>query len=124
MTPNNPTTPIPPEIGRKVWYFVNNPGGLNGLVQLDPAKPFDVNIVYVHSDTLVNIAGFDHNGTPFARISVPINAVGPGATAWCEWMPYQLGQAAKTQEALKAGVGMHHDGGKPATSPPSHRSGQ
>lgn len=92
---------IPPTIGRKVWYFVNNKAGLNGIVSHDLTKPLDVNIVYVWSDTCINIAGFDHNGTPFARTSVPINIEnGGGSSAWCEWMPYQQGQA-KAAESVK-----------------------
>lgn len=84
---------IVPTIGRKVYYFLRNPDGR--LVSNNPALPFDVNIVYVWSDNLVNVAGFDHNGNLFARISVPINTGpdGGGASAWCEWMPYQVGQA-------------------------------
>lgn len=89
---------IKPSIGRKVYYFVKNPDGR--LASNDHTMPFDVNIVYVWSDNLVNVAGFDHNGNVFARTSVPINveAGGGGASAWCEWMPYQVGQA-KANEA-------------------------
>ena len=92
---------IKPTIGRKVWYFVNSAEGLNGIHSNDLSTPLDANIVYVHSDTCVNIAGFDHNGTPFARTSVPINIEnGGGASAWVEWMPYQVGQA-KAAETSK-----------------------
>lgn len=78
-----------PTIGRKVYYFDPT---TTSLTSHDRSKPFDVNIVYVWSSTCINIAGFDHNGNLFSRTSVPINETA-GASAWCEWMPYQQGQA-------------------------------
>ena len=82
---------IPPTIGRVVWYFAPQDGA---LVCHNPQTPFDAHVVYVWSDTCINIAGYDHNGNPFQRTSVPINQTS-GAQAWCEWMPYQQGQAKK-----------------------------
>lgn len=82
---------IAPTIGRVVWYFAPKD---EALVCHNVQTPFDAHIVYVWSDTCINIAGFDHNGNPFVRTSVPINQT-QGAGAWCEWMPYQTAQAAK-----------------------------
>ena len=50
---------------------------------------------------MVNVAGFDANGNPFKATSVQLlqdddqpNTVG----AYAEWMPYQKGQAEKTEQ--------------------------
>lgn len=88
---------IPPTIGRVVYYFVKDKDAANGIEVYDYSKPLDAHIVYVWSDTCVNLAGFGHDGRPFIRTSVPINAGGAeaGHSAWAAWMAYQIGQAAK-----------------------------
>lgn len=59
-------------------------------------------ICYVHSDTLINVGGFDKNGAPFALTSLQlIQGDETPPIQYAEWMPYQKGQAAKT-EALEA----------------------
>ena len=63
----------------------------------DQAEP--ALVCYVHSDTLINVGGFDCNGTPFACTSLqllqdedtPIND-----KYYAEWMPYQKAQAAES----------------------------
>ncbi len=88
---------IRPTIGRVVYYFAKDEVAANGIEIYDYSKPLDAHIVYVWSDTCVNLAGFGHDGKPFIRTSVAINAGGAeaGHSAWAEWMPYQVGQAAK-----------------------------
>ena len=92
---------IKPTVGRVVWYYphasdglyANNDGPLAGMI----AK--------VWSDTCVNLGVLDGNGINHSRTSVylypgermPRPAIGTG---FAEWMPYQKGQAAKT-EALE-----------------------
>lgn len=56
---------IKPTVGRVVWFFAPN-----DPIQADKSQPLDAHIVYVHSDTVINIAGFDQNGMPFAKTSV------------------------------------------------------
>ena len=59
-------------------------------------------VVYVWSDELVNLAVFDSNGVCRAETSVALfqgDGVRP-SDRYAEWMPYQQGQAAKT-EALE-----------------------
>lgn len=59
-------------------------------------------VAFVHSDRMVNLAVFGQNGNTFPMTSVTLRQPederpsGP----FCEWMPYQQGQAAKT-EALE-----------------------
>jgi hypothetical protein len=62
-------------------------------------------VAYVWSDRMVNLAVFDENGHAYSVTSVtlvqPEDETAP--TSYCEWMPYQKGQAAKT-EALEAAM--------------------
>jgi hypothetical protein len=87
---------IPPTIGRVV-LVQKRPGSL------DITQPEAAFITKVWSDRLINVGGFNANGTPFGETSVPLLQDDDPATLgpYAEWMPYQKGQAAKT-EALEA----------------------
>lgn len=92
---------ITPTNGRVVLY---HPGGFDSITQHDKAKPLAAMIAHVWNDRMVNLIVFDSNGQPHGRTSVPLMQDGdatdqPGA--YCEWMPYQKGQAAKTEAAEK-----------------------
>jgi len=83
---------ITPTIGRKVWFRPNKAESMarNG------DQPMDATVVYVWNDRMVNLVIFDHVGGQHMRPCVllmqgdesyvPVNS-------YCEWMPYQLGQA-------------------------------
>lgn len=100
---------IKPTIGRRVWFrpsaafLASNPT----LAQLNPEQPMDAGIVYVQHDHMVNLIVTDHVGKTLAVPSVPLLAghyVADEDTdvyCCCEWMPYQKGQAAKTEAADK-----------------------
>jgi len=92
---------IEPTIGRKVWFWPQ------GLAREPNEQPMDANVVYVHSTKMINVAGFDHNGAPFARTSVPLlqdGDSGQGLSCYAEWMPFQKGQAANADtKELKTG---------------------
>jgi hypothetical protein len=81
---------IEPTIGRVVWYREGQ------------SKQAAI-VAYVHSNTMVNLMVIDSNGVPQSKTSVYLLQDGNEAPAssYCEWMPYQKGQAAKT-EALEA----------------------
>lgn len=87
---------IKPAIGRVVWYWTTRP--------LSPEEqPMASIVTFVHSDTMVNLTVFDYNGNPSGQTSVFLyqgEGEKPEVERFCEWMPYQLGQAAKTEEAL------------------------
>ena len=68
-----------PTVGRVVYY---NDGGDQPRASL---------IVYVWSETMVNLVQFDPNGTPLSRTSVN---QGSAQGHW-DWMPYQKDKAAK-----------------------------
>ena len=53
---------------------------------------------HVFRDNLVNLTVFDSNDIPHGRTSVPLvqeDEAKPEHGYFCEWMPYQVGQAAK-----------------------------
>lgn len=86
---------IKPTIGRVVWY---HPSGSTAEEQPQAAI-----VVYVWSDTCVNLTTFDPNGHPYAQTSVFLWQ-GEGerpSSCYAEWMPYQIGQAARTESAEK-----------------------
>ena len=98
---------IKPTIGRRVWYRPD-PYTLEnkrGLVCLNDQIPMDAGIVYVWHDRMVNLDVCDHAGNHHAITSVGLWH-GDGdrpSGAYCEWMPYQKGQAAKAAEPAPQG---------------------
>lgn len=91
---------IKPSIGRVVLFWPGPP--VHSEVQPMPAL-----VAFVHSDRLINVGGFDMNGNPIKATSVTLlqdDDVPPSVGPYAEWMPYQKGQAAKT-EALEASIG-------------------
>lgn len=87
---------IPPTIGRIVLYhpaFAPDSGANE--------RTFPAIVCHVWSDTCVNLAVFDSNGVPSSQTSVFLYQ-GDGerpASQYAEWIPYQLGQAARTEAA-------------------------
>ena len=87
---------IKPTIGRVVWF---HPAGSTAQEQPNAAI-----IAYVWNEFMVNLAVFDANGVATSCTSVALYQGGETeerpTSYYCEWMPYQQGQAAKT-EALE-----------------------
>lgn len=83
------STRIIPTIGRVVWYYHG---------QAAQSQPYAALVTYVHSPALVNLVAFNANGEPLSCTSVPLHQDGDERPSghYCEWMPYQKGQAAKT----------------------------
>ncbi len=83
-----------PTIGRKVWYWDRSRNSTN--------QAEDATVVFVHSDTCVNLRVTDHNGDsrPVHRVYLrQPDAGAPDAVPYCEWMPYQVQQHAKNSAA-------------------------
>lgn len=94
---------IVPTIGRVVWF---HPATNSSDSSFAPAPICAAIVVYVHSDTCVNLAVFDALGISHPKTSVQLIQDGEAPSQsgyYCEWMPYQKEQAAKT-EALEAQV--------------------
>lgn len=96
---------ILPTVGRVVWFYDQK--RRPGFHANTDGAPYAAIIAAVCSDSIVNLTVFDAAGTATGRVGVPLSHDGgrpAGADYWCEWMPYQKGQAAKT-EALEAALG-------------------
>src|SRR5688572_2688793 len=94
-TPGTPAI-IRPTIGRIVWYW-------REPVHDKDAQPEAAIVTHVHTDSLVNLAVFDRDGGACGVRLVVLRQPGEGVptVSYAEWMPFQQGQAAKT-EALEA----------------------
>lgn len=90
---------IKPTVGRIVHYhptFSDQERGMN----FTDTQPVAAMVACVWSDTCVNLTVFDANGYAHSRTSVLLHQEGntkPGR-GYAEWMPYQTGQAAKTEK--------------------------
>lgn len=93
---------IKPTVGRVVLYTPSK-GSTDAVIAHGSGKLAAI-VTNVWSDTCVNLVVFDGNGVPHSRTSVLLlqddNPV-PEGGFYCEWMPYQKGQAAKTEELEK-----------------------
>lgn len=95
---------IKPTIGRVVWFHPASNASDPGFA---PAPICAAIVAYVHSDNCVNLGVFDGNGVSHSKTSVRLiqdTDEAPEGGYYCEWMPYQKGQAAKT-EAAEAAAG-------------------
>lgn len=86
---------IKPTVGRVVWFFP--PKDKNPNLQ-----PHAALVAHVHNDRLVNLAVFNENGENYSRTSVQLlqdEDAAPEVGFYAQWMPYQVGQAAKNEQA-------------------------
>jgi hypothetical protein len=97
---------IKPSIGRVVWY---TPSKADFQLANTSSQPLAALVAFVHGDECVNLAVFDANGGHHSRCSVQlvqdeVPAFYLEHGGYAEWMPYQKGQAAKTEtlEAAKS----------------------
>lgn len=95
---------IKPTNGRVLWYTPSQVQEDAHVIQHDDKMPLTAHVCHVWGDRMVNLLVIDSNGKTHARTSVTL--VQPGDTKpqggrYAEWMPYQQGQAAKTEEVLK-----------------------
>lgn len=90
---------IQPTPGRIVWYW---PSANDGVPSL-PGQPLAAIVASVHTDRRVNLSVIDSYGNHHARGNVSLIQPDdirpqPGSFNFAEWMPYQIGQKAKTDE--------------------------
>ena len=85
---------IKPTIGRVVLFHPKK----------NAEVVFPALVCFVHNDSMINVGGFDNNGNAFGSCSVRLIQDGeeaPNTGPYAEWMPYQKGQAAKTEDMEK-----------------------
>ncbi|MFN7152917.1 MAG: Gp49 family protein [Acidovorax sp.] len=96
---------IKPTVGRVVWFYPSQNTAEAGFARhADGGGPYAALIAHVWNDRMVNLSVFDANGAAHPRTSVTLHQ-GEGDVpeqAFCGWMPYQKGQAAKTEAAEQA----------------------
>lgn len=87
---------IKPTVGRMLHYY---PTGEDSGAIITLGQPLAATIAHVWNDRCINIAYLDTNGVWRGKTSVLLvhenDEARPGA-GYCVWMPYQKGQAAKT----------------------------
>lgn len=100
---------ISPSVGRKVWYRPSKndlvgpqPMSVSGSVEAGNAQPLDATVLAVWGDRCINVQVLDTQGKAFTKSSAPLlqpgeetpkDAEGREVFGYCEWMPYQVGQA-------------------------------
>lgn len=96
---------ISPTVGRIVWY---HPAAEDGPhVRCDDDQPLAAIVVGVHDDHCINLTVFNRDGCTVPKTNVRLvqdeDEDKPGVTEeFACWMPYQKGQAAKTEQVQAA----------------------
>jgi hypothetical protein len=96
---------IKPTVGRVVWFTPSSVHPVPDFLAIDKEQPCAAIVIYVWNDRMVNLVTFDQYGKAFNSTSVQLlqdDDAKPAHGYFCEWMPYQVGQAAKhAAEAAK-----------------------
>jgi len=93
-------TVIAPTVGRIVHYRPEKNEGARMIHNGD--EPLSAQIAKVNSPNDINLAVLGADGVWHARANVPLVQEGeepPTDRSYAEWMPFQQGQAAKTEAA-------------------------
>lgn len=109
---------IKPTVGRVMWYYPSRTHMAElGLSYDDYGKPLAAIVAAVVNDRCVNLAAFDQRGVQFSVFQVIIIETDPApesVVGYAAWMPYQKGQAARTEAA---GAAVHAVDGKASIDP-------
>lgn len=99
-------TVIVPTVGRKIYFYPDAGGIADKTITRIDEQPIDATVVYVHPKAeadphhLVNLRLTDHTGFMHFCGKVPLVQDGSIVKGACaQWMPYQVGQAAKNADA-------------------------
>jgi hypothetical protein len=92
---------ITPTVGRVVWF---HPGRFDDLTAPE-GQPLAAIVARVWGDRMVNLSVCDKDGEWHRRTSVPLrqpeDEADQNGNSYCEWMPYQIGQAKKHDAATE-----------------------
>lgn len=95
---------ITPTVGRKVWY---HPARYDMWWPEWYTQPWDATVIWVHSDTRVNVFVINPGGGTFVVTGCQLlQGEEECDEEYCEWMPFQRGQAAKTEALEKQLTGV------------------
>jgi len=99
----DPNPIIIPTVGRVVWFYPASNTAESGFVRNESGGPYAAIIARVWNDKMVNLTVFDANGAPHSRTSVTLVQGDDAApdSAFCGWMPFQKGQAARQDAHAK-----------------------
>lgn len=102
----SPAPFIPPTVGRVLWFYPSQRTGESDFARHAAGGPYAAIIAHVLDDSMVNLTVFDANGVPHSRTSVPLIHVDDMVAdhAFCGWMPFQKGQAARQDTQAAAQV--------------------
>lgn len=103
MTEQHHKVRIHPTVGRVVLFHLGNPniGPYMGWgITPDGSNTYNASVAYVHNEHMLNLTVSDCNGMVmgFQGVTLVQGDDERPAGNWCEWMPYQKGQAAKTEQ--------------------------
>jgi hypothetical protein len=90
---------IEPTVGRVVWYRPTHADPLGSAVE--PTKRYAAHVADVLPDGTVNLLVISPMASTFDRVGVTLVQEGEPEPGQCQWMPYQKGQAAKTESLLQ-----------------------
>lgn len=93
---------IKPTVGRVLWYWPTAEDIKSGMFAYEGSdQPFAASVTFVHGDRMVNLSVTDHGGIVWGKRSVTLLQEGDKVrdrSGYAEWMPYQKGQAVKTEQ--------------------------
>lgn len=123
MDPNANNTRIEPRVGRTLDFWPNGRSGHGD-------QPCCAQIAYVNPDGTLNIGYLAPSGVHAHAQQIRLLQAGepePSAGPFCEWMPYQIGQARQGSlagaGAGAAGGSLDPDGNPGTGGAPSGRAG-
>ena len=91
---------IEPSIARNLWYFPPLDGGRH-----EDGQPFAAILAGINDDGTVNLGVFARDGSPYGVQNVRLVQDGEAFDPEAEhavWMPYQKGQAARTEQIAQS----------------------
>ena len=89
---------IKPTVARMVHFY---PGAHNAFFNAKPGEPLAAIVAAVNADGTLNLSVIDSEGYQSPAKGIPLLQNGCQTNIGgdhCEWMPYQVGQAQKTEE--------------------------
>lgn len=87
-----------PTVGRMVHYWPADTVDDDVMHILDPKQPFSAQIVWLCESGLIGVVIHDHGGDRHFRVVRLRQGDEAIPLPFCEWMDYQKGQAAKTEQ--------------------------